>query len=138
MAPRKIALLTDSCADLSQQLAEENRIHIVPLHTGAVPAAVAAEAALAAVDVHAVQKELGHGMARLLRAPGELPHQGGGVALTPGAAVEYHNVLAHRNILLFRGIDFPRARYYNHSRHEKENKYAQSSAILVRENNTYL
>ena len=31
MAPRKIALLTDSCADLSQQLAEENRIHIVPL-----------------------------------------------------------------------------------------------------------
>ena len=31
MAPRKIALLTDSCADLSPQLAEENRIHIVPL-----------------------------------------------------------------------------------------------------------
>ena len=31
MAPRKIALLTDSCADLSQQRAEENRIHIVPL-----------------------------------------------------------------------------------------------------------
>ena len=31
MAPRKIALLTDSCADLSPQLAEENRIHMVPL-----------------------------------------------------------------------------------------------------------
>ena len=32
MAPRKIALLTDSCADLSPQLAEENHIHVVPLH----------------------------------------------------------------------------------------------------------
>ncbi len=32
MAPRKIALMTDSCADLSPQLAEENRIHVVPLH----------------------------------------------------------------------------------------------------------
>ena len=31
MAPRKIALLTDSCADLSPQLAEENHIHVVPL-----------------------------------------------------------------------------------------------------------
>ena len=32
MAPRKIALLTDSCADLSPRLAEENHIHVVPLH----------------------------------------------------------------------------------------------------------
>ena len=31
MAPRKIALLTDSCADLSARTAEENRIHVVPL-----------------------------------------------------------------------------------------------------------
>ena len=31
MAPRKIALLTDSCADLSPRIAEENRIHVVPL-----------------------------------------------------------------------------------------------------------
>ena len=31
MAPRKIALLTDSCADLSARAAEENRIHVVPL-----------------------------------------------------------------------------------------------------------
>lgn len=31
MAPRKIALLTDSCADLAPALAEENRIHVVPL-----------------------------------------------------------------------------------------------------------
>ena len=30
MAPRKIALLTDSCADLSARTAEENRIHVVP------------------------------------------------------------------------------------------------------------
>lgn len=31
MAPQKIALLTDSCADLSPRLAAENHIHIVPL-----------------------------------------------------------------------------------------------------------
>ena len=31
MAPGKIALLTDSCADLSRELAEENRIYTVPL-----------------------------------------------------------------------------------------------------------
>ena len=31
MAPGKIALLTDSCADLSRALAEENRIYTVPL-----------------------------------------------------------------------------------------------------------
>ena len=31
MAPRKIALLTDSCADLPDRVAEENRIHVVPL-----------------------------------------------------------------------------------------------------------
>ena len=31
MLPQKIALLTDSCADLTPQLAEENHIHIVPL-----------------------------------------------------------------------------------------------------------
>ena len=31
MAPRKIALLTDSCADLPPRIAEENRIHVVPL-----------------------------------------------------------------------------------------------------------
>ena len=31
MAPQKIALLTDSCADLSPRLAEENHIYIVPL-----------------------------------------------------------------------------------------------------------
>lgn len=31
MAPQKIALLTDSCADLSPELAAENRIHLVPL-----------------------------------------------------------------------------------------------------------
>ena len=31
MCPRKIALLTDSCADISPKLAEENHIFIVPL-----------------------------------------------------------------------------------------------------------
>ena len=31
MAPRKIALMTDSCADLGPVLAEENHIHVVPL-----------------------------------------------------------------------------------------------------------
>ena len=31
MYPRKIAILTDSCADLSPQLAEENHIFVVPL-----------------------------------------------------------------------------------------------------------
>ena len=31
MAPQKIALLTDSCADLSPRLAAENHIYIVPL-----------------------------------------------------------------------------------------------------------
>ena len=31
MHPRKIAILTDSCADLSPQLAEENHIFVVPL-----------------------------------------------------------------------------------------------------------
>ena len=31
MHPRKIALLTDSCADLTPRLAEENNIYIVPL-----------------------------------------------------------------------------------------------------------
>lgn len=31
MSPRKIALLTDSCADLSPQAAAENHIHVVPL-----------------------------------------------------------------------------------------------------------
>ena len=31
MAPRKIALLTDSTADLTTQVAEENHIHVVPL-----------------------------------------------------------------------------------------------------------
>lgn len=31
MAPRKIALLTDSCADLAAHIAEENHIHVVPL-----------------------------------------------------------------------------------------------------------
>ncbi len=31
MAPKKIALLTDSCADLDPVVAEENRIHVVPL-----------------------------------------------------------------------------------------------------------
>ena len=31
MIPQKIALLTDSCADLSPRLAEENHIYRVPL-----------------------------------------------------------------------------------------------------------
>lgn len=31
MAPRSIALLTDSCADLTPQMAREHRIHVVPL-----------------------------------------------------------------------------------------------------------
>lgn len=31
MAPKKIALLTDSCADISPRLAEENNIYIVPM-----------------------------------------------------------------------------------------------------------
>ena len=31
MTPQKIALLTDSCADLPPHMAEENHIHIVPL-----------------------------------------------------------------------------------------------------------
>ena len=31
MTPQKIALLTDSCADLSPELAKENHIFVVPL-----------------------------------------------------------------------------------------------------------
>ena len=31
MTPQKIALLTDSCADLSPQLAAENQVFVVPL-----------------------------------------------------------------------------------------------------------
>ena len=31
MTPKKIALLTDSCADLSRQLVEEYHIFVVPL-----------------------------------------------------------------------------------------------------------
>lgn len=31
MCPQKIALLTDSCADLAPAVAEENHIYIVPL-----------------------------------------------------------------------------------------------------------
>lgn len=31
MAPKKIALVTDSCADLSRALIEENDIHVIPL-----------------------------------------------------------------------------------------------------------
>ena len=31
MTPQKIALLTDSCADLSPQLAAENLVFVVPL-----------------------------------------------------------------------------------------------------------
>lgn len=31
MAPKKIALLTDSCADLAPTVAEENHIHVIPL-----------------------------------------------------------------------------------------------------------
>ena len=31
MTPKKIALLTDSCADLSRQLVEEYHIHVIPL-----------------------------------------------------------------------------------------------------------
>ena len=31
MYPQKIALLTDSCADLTPRLAEENHVYIVPL-----------------------------------------------------------------------------------------------------------
>lgn len=31
MTPKKIALLTDSCADLTERMARENHIHIVPL-----------------------------------------------------------------------------------------------------------
>ena len=31
MTPKKIALLTDSCADLSPELIAENHIYVVPL-----------------------------------------------------------------------------------------------------------
>lgn len=31
MIPQKIALLTDSCADLSPQLTAENHIYVLPL-----------------------------------------------------------------------------------------------------------
>ena len=31
MTPQKIALLTDSCADLSPELAAENHVYVVPL-----------------------------------------------------------------------------------------------------------
>ena len=31
MMPKKIALLTDSCADLSRALIEEYQIHVIPL-----------------------------------------------------------------------------------------------------------
>ena len=41
MAPKKIALVTDSCADLSRALIEENDIHVIPrasaARTGSFP-----------------------------------------------------------------------------------------------------
>ena len=33
VTPQKIALLTDSCADLSPKLAKDNHIYIVPLRS---------------------------------------------------------------------------------------------------------
>lgn len=61
MSPRKIALLTDSCADLTPQLAAENNIYVVPLRI------LCADGEYAdGVDIH------GADIYRRLRA-GELP-----------------------------------------------------------------
>ena len=61
MAPRKIALLTDSCADLTPQMAEENHIYTVPLRIR-----TSAGEFRDGVDIHAPD------IYRLLRG-GELP-----------------------------------------------------------------
>ena len=61
MAPRKIALLTDSCADLSPRMAEENRIHVVPLRIRCADGEYRDGVEISAADVY-----------RRLRA-GELP-----------------------------------------------------------------
>lgn len=62
MIPQKIALLTDSCADLSAQLADEHHIWIVPLRIRCEDGEYRD-----GVDIHA------HDIYRRLRA-GELPH----------------------------------------------------------------
>ena len=45
-----------------------NTVHVIPLHAGAILTAAAAKAALAAVNIHIAQKELGYGMANAFRA----------------------------------------------------------------------
>ena len=61
MAPRKIALLTDSTADLTTQVAEENHIHVVPLRIRCADGEYSD-----GVDIHAG------------RAAQDLPSRGGG------------------------------------------------------------
>ena len=70
--------------------------HVVLLHAGTGLAAVAPKAAPAAVEVQLLQEEGGHLVAGGLRPLGEGRHQGGGVPLPPGAAVENDNVPFHR------------------------------------------
>ena len=53
MAPRKIALLTDSCADLSARVAEENRIHVVPLRIRCADGEYRDGVAIHAADIYA-------------------------------------------------------------------------------------
>lgn len=53
MAPRKIALLTDSCADLAPGLAEENHIHVVPLRIRCADGEYADGVDIRAADVYA-------------------------------------------------------------------------------------
>ena len=72
-----------------------NFVHIIVLNTGTFPAAVSAKAAFAAVNIHGVQEKLLHRVPRFFRPVGERPYQGGGISVSSGTSVQYHNLFAH-------------------------------------------
>lgn len=53
MAPKKIALLTDSCADLAPSVAEENHIHVIPLRIHCADGAYRDGVDIHAADIYA-------------------------------------------------------------------------------------
>ena len=52
MAPKKIALVTDSCADLSRALIEENDIHVIPLRISCADGEFSDGVDISAADVY--------------------------------------------------------------------------------------
>lgn len=76
MTPQKIALLTDSCADLSQKLAADNHIHVVPLRILCADGEYADGVNICGADIY-----------RRLRA-GELPQTSLPSAENAGAVLE--------------------------------------------------